>query len=119
MKMSETISVFLTDEMADKFYYISHIQNKTVSQLMRELIEDYLENTKPTSTEPKYERNQSPIYTERVRCNVGVELKKALFDRVRQERTEMSKLVRDIVKEYIKTLELSSYVERKNSHIPD
>jgi len=109
MKMSETISVFLTDEMADRFYYIAYIQKKTVSQLMRELIEDYLENTTPTSDEPKYERNQVPIYTERVRCNVGVELKQALFHRARQERTEVSKLVRDIVKEYLKTLELSVY----------
>ena len=119
MKMSETISVFLTDEMADKFYYIAHIQNKTVSQLMRELIEDYLENTTPNSEEPKYERYQYPIYTERVRCSIGVELKKALFNRARQERTEVSKLVRDIVKEFIKTLELSIYGQKKNSHILD
>ena len=107
MKMSETISVFLTDEMADKFYYIAHIQKKTVSQLMRELIEDYLENTIPTSNEPKYERYQYPIYTERIQVSVGVELKKALFHRARQERTEVSRLVREIVKEYLQTLELS------------
>ena len=107
MKLSETISVFLTDEMAEKFYYIAYIQKKSVSQLMRELIEDYLENTTPNSDEPKYERYKYPIYTERVRCSIGVELKKALFRRARQERTEVSKLVRDIIKEYIKTFELS------------
>ncbi len=107
--------MFLTDEMADRFYYIAHIQKKTVSQLMRELIEDYLENATPTSNEPKYERNQVPIYTERVRCSVGVELKKALFDRARKEHTEVSKLVRDIVKEYLKALEMKvDYAEGKS-----
>ncbi len=29
MEMSKTISVFLTDEMADRFYYIAHIQYKS------------------------------------------------------------------------------------------
>ena len=115
MKMSETISVFLTDEMADKFYHIAYIQKKTVSQLMRELIEDYLENTTSNSDEPKYERYQYPIYTERVRCNIGIELKKALFHRARQERTEVSRLVREIVKEYLQTLEMSiDYAEGKS-----
>jgi metal-responsive CopG/Arc/MetJ family transcriptional regulator len=118
--MAETISVFLTDEMADKFYHIAYIQNKSVSQLMRELIEDYLENTSPNLEELKYERNQVSIYTERVRCAIGVELKKALFHRARQERTEVSKLVRDIVKEYLKFLELGKcYGKSRGSYISD
>ncbi|DAD54672.1 TPA: hypothetical protein [Aquificae Joseph's Coat Spring virus] len=107
MRLTETISVFLTEEMADMLYSIAYMYKKPVSKLVRELIEDYLLNTIPNSEESKYERYQVPIYTERIRVGLTPDLKKALFQRAREEKTEMSKLIRDIIKEYLKTLELN------------
>jgi hypothetical protein len=96
------LKVFLTEEQALKFFRVAYAQNKSASKLLQELISDYLENTNlPKDPEPSYERKRHLLYTEVVRCWIDKKVKDKLSKRARKELTEVSKLVRDMVKFYL------------------